>query len=97
MLSLALIKSAAVVAGLSGLAIGAFLQSTAPEVPAVSMRNVAMPDGNNLLVATHEVTRAQWRACVEAGACEAIEHPNRAGAEMPMTGVNHIDVEAYVA
>lgn len=97
MLTLAVLKSVAMAAGLSGLAAFGLLQWDGAEAPAFSMRKLAMPDGAELLVATHEVTRAQWQACVRAGACENIPHGRDTKHDMPMTGVNHLDAEAFVA
>ena len=96
MLTLAVFKSAAVVAGLSGLAITAFLQWGESGAPAIAMRKVEMPHGAHLMVGIHEVTRAQWQACVKARACEAIRSGKTTPQDVPMTGVNHLDAEAFV-
>jgi formylglycine-generating enzyme required for sulfatase activity len=97
MLALALMKTAALVAGLSGLAMAALLQWNGVSAPAIAMHKVEMPNGAGLMVATHEVTRAQWQACVKAGACEAIYQGSNTSRDMPMTGVNHLDAEAFIA
>ena len=97
MLTLALVKSAALVAGLSSLAILGVSQWNGADAPGIAMREIAMPDGARLLVGTREVTRQQWQACVKAGACEAIGNAKQTASDMPMTGVNHLDAEAYIA
>ena len=86
MLTLAVFKSAAVVAGLSGLAITAFLQWGETGAPAIAMRKVEMPHGAHLMVGIHEVTRVQWQACVEAHACEAIRPGKATSQDMPSVG-----------
>lgn len=98
MLTLAAIKPvAAMVAGLSSLAIAALLHGTGPDLAEPIMRQVEIPGSATLLVAEHEVTRREWLACVADGACEALTQELPQGAaDMPMTGVNHLDVEAYL-
>ncbi len=97
MLSLAFIKTASVMAGLSSLAIAAFLHLTATTQSGPEMRPVVMPSGSTLLVAVHEVTRRDWQACAADAACEALPQEVMTSAQdMPMTGVNHLDVEAYL-
>lgn len=97
MLSVAFIKTASVMAGLSGLAIAAFLHLTAATHNGPEMRLVTLPTGGTLLVAVHEVTRRDWRACVADAACEALPQELKTSAQdMPMTGVNHLDAEAYL-
>jgi len=62
------------------------------------LRAVALPGGTTLQVMAREVTRREWRACAEAGACEDLTGPIAASEpDMPMTGVNRFDVEAYIA
>jgi formylglycine-generating enzyme required for sulfatase activity len=97
MLSVALIKTASAMAGLVGLAVAAFLHVSAPALDEPEMRRVVLPSGGSLLVAVHEVTRRDWQACVAEGACEALpQEVITSAADMPMTGVNHLDVEAYL-
>ena len=97
MWGLAIIKPLSVVAGLMSLAIAA-LPYVAVHNPAMpETRSVTLPAGTELRVAVREVTRREWQACVEAGACAALAPKPRTGEpDMPMTGVNHLDVEAYL-
>jgi formylglycine-generating enzyme required for sulfatase activity len=97
MLTLAVAKSAILVAGLSGLAIAAVLHGGEPLI-VTPLRPIAMSGSQVLLVAEREVTRREWQACAAAGACEALPEETMTGTvDMPMTGVNHLDVEAYIA
>ncbi len=97
MLSVALIKTASVMAGLAGVAVAAVLHMSAPTVDGPEMRAVTLPSGDKLLVAVHEVTRRDWRACVADAACEALPQEVMTSLQdMPMTGVNHLDAEAYL-
>lgn len=92
-----MMKWTAAAAGLAGLAVGALLGLRQPALEDIRFRPVAMPDGSTLQVMTREVTRREWKACADAGACEdltgAIE-PSEP--DKPMTGVNRFDVEAYL-
>lgn len=96
---LSTMKWAAAAAGLSGLALAAVLGIQQPAPPDdATVRAVAMAGGTVLLVKTREVTRREWRACAAAGACEDLTGPIASDApDMPMTGVNRFDVEAYLA
>lgn len=88
----------AVAAGLSGLAVAAILGlgHTPPTDP--TLRAVTMKDDTSLLVMTREVTRREWKACAEAGACEDLTgHIPAHEPDKPMTGVNRFDVETYIA
>lgn len=87
----------AVAAGLSGLAVAAAL-GLGQHAPADdTLRAVALPGGTTLQVMAREVTRREWRACAEAGACEDLTGPISASEpDKPMTGVNRFDVEAYI-
>lgn len=98
MLHLAILKwGAAALAGLSGLALAALLGPDHGALPDMGLRPVAMAGETSLLVATQEVTRRQWQACVTAGACPALhEDAVTAGPDYPVTGVNYLDVEAYL-
>ena len=97
MLPVAFIKTASVMAGLGGLAIAAFLHFTAAPNGGPVLLPVSTPTGKTLLVAVHEVTRRDWQACVADGVCEALPQEVMTSAEnMPMTGVNHLDAEAYL-
>ena len=87
----------AVAAGLSGLAVAAALNLGQPAPPDETLRAVALPDGTTLQVMAREVTRREWRACAETRACEDLTGPIPvAEPDMPMTGVNRFDVEAYI-
>ncbi|PZF75448.1 formylglycine-generating enzyme family protein [Aestuariivirga litoralis] len=93
-----MLKWTAAAAGLSGLAVGAFLGLGHPRLDDIRFRPVAMPGGTSLQVMTREVTRREWRACADAGACEDLTGPIPSSEpELPMTGVNRFDVEAYLA
>jgi formylglycine-generating enzyme required for sulfatase activity len=98
MLTIAAIKAMTIAAGLSGLAAATLLHGGGSMFTEPDMRAVAMPGTGTLLVAVHEVTRRQWQACVAGGACEALpEEVMQPGSpQMPMTGVNHLDVENYI-
>lgn len=83
--------------GLAGLAIASLFFVKEPADAPPDYRPVAMADGSTLFVAPREVTRRDWQACVAAGACEDLGPKPVAGEpDMPMTGVNHLDVEAYI-
>jgi formylglycine-generating enzyme required for sulfatase activity len=87
-----------VIAGLASLAIidpGA----NAGGVQLPDMVQVAMPGGETLGVAIHEVTFAQWKLCFDDGGCGHLPNPGVSplpGA-IPVTGVNHLDVRQYIA
>ncbi len=85
-------------AGLSGLAVAALLGIRQP-LPDETLRAVAMPgSGGGILVMTREVTRREWKSCADAGACENLTGAIPASEpDMPMTGVNLFDVEAFIA
>lgn len=54
--------------------------------------------GNGMLaVARDEVSVAQWQVCVNSGACEALAKTAGKPGNLPVTGVNWFDVQAYVA
>ncbi len=99
MLTLAALKwASAAAAGLAGLAAVGLQGHLRPEPGDPSMRPVTLNDGSRLRVAVREVTRREWQACVRAGACDAIAGPELpSGRDVPMTGVNHVDAEAYIA
>lgn len=93
-----MMKWTAAAAGLSGLAVGAFLGLGHPRLDDTRFRPVAMADGSALQVMTREVTRREWKACADAGACEDLTGPIKPSEpDMPMTGVNRFDVESYLA
>ena len=95
---LSMVKWTAAAAGLSGLAVAAFLGLRQPAFDDIRFRPVAMPDGSTLQVMTREVTKREWKACAKAHACEDLTGSiDPAEPEKPMTGVNRFDVEAYVA
>lgn len=85
-------------AGLSGLAVAALLGLHHPRLDDTRFRAVAMADGGTLQVMTREVTKREWKACADAGACEDLTGSiDPAEPDMPMTGVNRFDVESYLA
>jgi formylglycine-generating enzyme required for sulfatase activity len=91
-------KWAAGAAGLSGLALAALFGLRQPALDDSRFRPVAMPDGSTLQVMTREVTRREWKACADTGACEDLTgRIDPAEPDLPMTGVNRFDVEAYLA
>lgn len=93
-----MVKWTMAAAGLSGLAVAALLGIRQPAMNDIRFRPVPVPDGSALLVMTREVTRREWRACAAAGACEDLTGSIPAAQrDMPMTGVNRFDVEAYLA
>lgn len=93
-----MLKWTAAAAGLSGLAVGALLGLSQPKLDDPRFRPVAMPDGTTLQVMAREVTRREWKACAEARACDDLTGPIAASQpDVPMTGVNRFDVEAYLA
>ena len=93
-----LMKWTAAAAGLSGLAAALFMGIQQPAREVLELRPVAMQDGTSLLVVAREVTERQWRACADAGACEDLAgRIAETAPDMPMTGVNRFDVEAYLA
>lgn len=93
-----MVKWAAAAAGLSGLAVATFIGLNRPLPEDPRLRPVAMADGSTLQVMTREVTKREWKACADAGACEDLTGaipPSEP--DLPMTGVNRFDVEAYLA
>lgn len=93
-----MLKWTAAAAGLTGLAVGAILGLRQPALDDTRFRPVAMPDGSTLQVMTREVTRREWKACADAGACEDLTGTiDPAEPDKPMTGINRFDVEAYLA
>lgn len=88
----------AVAAGLSSLAVASFFGLRQPAPADQTLRAVALPGGSTLLVMIREVTRREWRACAAAGACEDLTGASPpAGPDMPMTGVNRFDADAFIA
>lgn len=88
----------AAAAGLSGLALTVAMGLRHPVPVDPTLQSVEMPAGETLLVMKQEVTRREWKACADAGACEDLTGPIPASQpDMPMTGVNRFDVEAYIA
>lgn len=88
----------AVAAGLSGLAVAALFGLRHPPPVDPTLRTVELPGGSSLLVMKREVTRREWKACADAGACENLTGNIPASEpDKPMTGVNRFDVDAYIA
>jgi formylglycine-generating enzyme required for sulfatase activity len=84
--------------GLASLAIAGLFFVAEPGAASPGFTRVEMRGGASLLVQEREVTRREWQACVEAKACEAIgPAPPPSDPDMPMTGVNHLDAESYIA
>jgi formylglycine-generating enzyme required for sulfatase activity len=52
--------------------------------------------GRTMSVARNEVTVAEWQACVDDEACEAVSSIRTNAAKVPVTGVNWFDVQAYI-
>ncbi len=96
MYRLALIKWAG--AGLAGLSSLAFLGTgTLPDTSSPPGFATVVVNGAPLYVGIHEVTRREWKACSDAGACEELTDIIPFGTpDMPMTGINHIDVQDYI-
>lgn len=98
MITLLGVKGLAAAAGLSGLAVAAFLGLHHPAPDDTPLKPVQMENGSTLLVMTREVTRREWKACAVALACEDLTgNIPKDQPDMPMTGVNRFDVEAYLA
>lgn len=94
---LSLVKWTAAAAGLSGLAVAALLGLRQPTVDDIRLRPVVMANGNTLQVMTREVTKREWKSCADAGACDDLTGKIAASEpDMPMTGINRFDVEAYL-
>ena len=51
----------------------------------------------DIAIGAHEVTRAQWRACVDAGGCRGYQPPTLAGdtSSHPVAMVSYEDAQAY--
>jgi len=97
------------VAGLAlGLAVGAmairapldlqglvFAPDDFPDAPAVM--TVSLVDGSVLNVGQSEVTIREWAVCVTDEACMAPWHAAPPAPDLPVTGVNWLDVQDYLA
>ncbi len=57
---------------------------------------VALQDGRNLRVQTHEVTILEWQACHDAGACELDFSHKLKDMDYPATGLSYIDAMQFV-
>ncbi len=66
------------------------------EMPASDMGPVRIED-HFLHVSRHEVTVAQWQACVDDGACEDIVAAAARPELTPATGMNWFDVAGFIA
>jgi len=92
-----MMKWTATAAGLMSLAASAFLGLRQPAFDDVRLHPVALPGGSTLQVMAREVTKREWKACADAGACENLTGAITATEpDMPMTGVNRFDVESYL-
>ena len=85
-------KMFAVMAGLSGLAV--IGTSPLDPGPAKEMKLVQLSNGTRLFVSRYEVSARDWQRCADTGACAGVAAPD---ADVPVTGVNAFDVQAYVA
>ncbi len=47
--------------------------------------------------APYEVTRAEWQACYDSGGCSYLPPGPDSSSDFPVTGVNHFDVDEYIA
>ncbi len=98
MFALAAIKLAAfaAVAGLSTLAISGHL---APRPQEPELVKVELTGAAALSVARYEVSWSQWQQCYDAGGCAFLPRPGMpaAGKSFPVTGVNRLDVEEFIA
>ncbi len=52
--------------------------------------------GQTLLVSRYEVTVASWRRCYRDGACPHMPESQAGSDDIPVTGVNYIDVGKYL-
>jgi formylglycine-generating enzyme required for sulfatase activity len=52
--------------------------------------------GQTLLVSRYEVTVASWRQCYRDGGCPHMPEPHADSDNVPVTGVNYIDVGKYL-
>lgn len=57
------------------------------------LKEVALAGGRRLSISEYEVTRAEWQLCVKTGPSDDLADDNPA---LPMTGINHLDVETYL-
>jgi formylglycine-generating enzyme required for sulfatase activity len=53
-------------------------------------------DGRVLLVSRYEVTVASWRQCYQKGGCRHMPESPAGSDDVPITGVNYIDVGEYL-
>lgn len=67
-------------------------------LPVMAERPVTMPDGQRFYVQRHEVTVAEWNACVADSACslELRARPDQDPATTPATGLSYVDVQEYI-
>lgn len=93
---LAAAAAASVTVSMTALAAGFFWQT---DVTPPDMREIAMPGGDALLIAVHEVTHDEWIQCADDGGCSFQPEPDAAldGKRYPVTGVNALDVAEYIA
>ena len=72
---------------------GEFLKAGLPVDAPVATTEFARPT----LIMTHGVSVAEYDACVSAGACAPADNGGFTASDLPVTGVNFIDAEAYAA
>jgi formylglycine-generating enzyme required for sulfatase activity len=89
-----MLRSGTIIA-LLGLAV-ALSPGATREAPALDMVPVRV-SSDTILVARHEVTVAQWQACVDARACADIVPAAKHPETTPATGVNWFDAMAFIA
>jgi len=68
------------------------------ETPGTQMVPITLKDGGGrtLLVSHHEVTVASWRRCYRDGGCPHMLESPAGSDDVPVTGVNYIDVGQYL-
>lgn len=93
---LAVSKTMAMMAGLSGLAVIGPLAP--PQLASTDMRLVKMADGGTIAVSRYEVTWSEWQHCAADGVCAELTLPAKlkGKADFPVTGVNALDVQQYI-
>jgi formylglycine-generating enzyme required for sulfatase activity len=62
------------------------------------MQRIVLSPERVIEAGIREVTVSHWTKCVDAGACEALRRPPATDSSpWPMTGVNRLDVDDYIA
>jgi formylglycine-generating enzyme required for sulfatase activity len=84
-----------VAAGLVGLAavFPGRIDSTMP----IEMRAIGEVNDRTILMSRYEVTRGQWKACVDDGVCANLPTPQKTADDTyPMTGISYFDAIGYI-